>query len=566
MEFIKKHFKTILLLLVILLAFGLRFYKLGDIPVSLYWDEVALGYNAYSITETGRDEHGEVMPLLFKSFGEYKMPAYVYIIAVSEKIFGVNEFAVRFPSAAFGVFAVLLTYLLVKELFTHISYGGKRSDLLKNHAYLIALTAALLLAVSPWHIQFSRIGFEANGLLTVILLGFWLLFKSFSNQRYFILSMITLATSFYFYRAAIVFVPPLLGITGIVFFKSFLKRLKKRTILIGILLFGLVALPMVYVSLTPEGLRRTNQVSIFKPEHSKSVLEFIKKQQESNSPIARIVYNRRVAYLFDAATGYSAHFSPEYLFLKGDSNPRHHVGEMGMLYMWTIPFLLIGVLVLWERNRYIAVFVLAWLLLGPVPAALSIPSPHALRSLTMLPMPQILTAVGLVFLFYRIPVKFRVFYSLILVILTLASFGYYLFQYYGRYPGYSSEVWGDGHRQLVQSLKKDQGRYDKIVVSGHYWQPYIYFLFFNKYDPQNYLDSGSNREFDKYKFGGTSWDKEAYSQELDSVDLIEFAESENALIALTPLEYNLQKDHIDVLYEIKNRDNRVVFIVGTPKE
>ena len=46
------------LLAIIILAFILRFYKLGQIPPSLDWDETAHGYNAYSILKTARDEYG----------------------------------------------------------------------------------------------------------------------------------------------------------------------------------------------------------------------------------------------------------------------------------------------------------------------------------------------------------------------------------------------------------------------------------------------------------------------------------------------------------------------------
>src|SRR3989344_1327591 len=113
-----KKKEIITLLAIIILAVVLRFYKLGTTPPSLYWDEVSLGYNAYSILKTGFDEHHHFLPLTnFAAFGDYKPPGYIYATVPSIALFGLNEFAVRFPSALAGTLTVLVTYFLVVELF-----------------------------------------------------------------------------------------------------------------------------------------------------------------------------------------------------------------------------------------------------------------------------------------------------------------------------------------------------------------------------------------------------------------------------------------------------------------
>ena len=68
----------------------------------LLWDEAALGYNAYSILETGRDEYGQILPIIFKSFGDYKPGFYVYLTLPFIKVFGLNELSVRLPSIILG--------------------------------------------------------------------------------------------------------------------------------------------------------------------------------------------------------------------------------------------------------------------------------------------------------------------------------------------------------------------------------------------------------------------------------------------------------------------------------
>src|SRR3989344_6108180 len=99
--------KILLYSLIIALASFLRFWNLSNQPPGLTWDEAAIGYNAYSVLKTGKDEFGVRFPLIFKSFGDYKPGLYVYLTVPPVAVFGLSEFAVRFPSALFGTVAVL---------------------------------------------------------------------------------------------------------------------------------------------------------------------------------------------------------------------------------------------------------------------------------------------------------------------------------------------------------------------------------------------------------------------------------------------------------------------------
>src|SRR5258708_2521385 len=144
--------KTFLILFgIVLIAACLRFYQLGVNPPSLTWDEVAWGYNAYSLGIDGRDEFGKFLPITYlESFGDFKPPVYAYLDVLPIKIFGLNEFAVRFPSALFGSLTVLIVFFLVKRIF----YQSQFKE-------WYGLTVSLLLAISPWHIMLSRAAFEA---------------------------------------------------------------------------------------------------------------------------------------------------------------------------------------------------------------------------------------------------------------------------------------------------------------------------------------------------------------------------------------------------------------------
>src|SRR5438128_771467 len=141
----------IFLFFIVILAAGLRLWQLGSVPSSLDWDEVAHGYNAYSIAQTGKDEYGAFLPIVLRSYNDYKPALYTYITIPSIFLFGLTPFAVRLPSALFGILTVFVIYFLVYELF-------RKSEKKET----LALLSAFLFAISPWHIQFSRIAFEAN--------------------------------------------------------------------------------------------------------------------------------------------------------------------------------------------------------------------------------------------------------------------------------------------------------------------------------------------------------------------------------------------------------------------
>src|SRR5438477_12751586 len=98
--------KYIFISLIVLFAFVLRIVNLANVPSSLNWDEVSHGYNAYSILKTGKDEWGFALPTIFRAYGDYKLPVYIYVTAVSEFFFGLNEIAVRLPSVIAGTLSV----------------------------------------------------------------------------------------------------------------------------------------------------------------------------------------------------------------------------------------------------------------------------------------------------------------------------------------------------------------------------------------------------------------------------------------------------------------------------
>jgi 4-amino-4-deoxy-L-arabinose transferase-like glycosyltransferase len=178
-----------------------RVYDIGGNPPGFFCDEASYGYNAYSILETGKDEHGARLPLFFRAFGEYKLPVYTYSQIPFIAAFGLSELAVRLTTAAYGVLTVLAVYLLVRALFRREA---------------LAVAAAAVLAVLPWHIHYSRTGLGEIIVYPFFLtLSLYLFHLGTRRPRWWLAAGLAFGLTLYSYRAAWVTLPPLLLVLAV---------------------------------------------------------------------------------------------------------------------------------------------------------------------------------------------------------------------------------------------------------------------------------------------------------------------------------------------------------------
>src|SRR3989344_5927543 len=191
-----------LLPLILFFAFLVRFYQIADYPACFNPDEVGQGYAAYSILKTGKDEWGESFPLAPRSYGDYRSPLYTYLTVPSVAVFGLNEFAVRFPNVIVGTITVFMIYFLARKLFSNKILQSPTT----NHQSL-PLVSALLLATSPWHISLSRGAFEPNLPVLLIPLGIWLFLEGIEKPRHMVASALVFGISLFSYYSARFLVP-----------------------------------------------------------------------------------------------------------------------------------------------------------------------------------------------------------------------------------------------------------------------------------------------------------------------------------------------------------------------
>lgn len=496
--------KKILILFVLLLAFFLRFFKLGENPASLYWDEASLGYNAYTIATSLRDEHGEFLPLArFIAFGDYKPPGYIYAAAPSVLLFGLNEFAVRFPSMLAGFFMVILSYYLTKELF------GKEK---------IALLVAFILAVSPWALQFSRAAFEANLAAFLNLAGIYFFIVSQRKRWAILLSLVFFVLSFYTFNANRIIAPLLFVGLAIIYRRQLADN--KKWLIFSALLAVFLLVPSISYFQSRESKLRFQEVSIF---NNLEPVEVSNKRiaTDANSWFAKIIHNRRLLFAGDFLKHYLDNFTGRFLFAHGDVNPRLAVQSMGELYVWDLLFLLAGIYFLVKRKEKAAKILFLWILVAPIPAGAARETPHALRILSILPTFQIIIAYGLYQAMLFIKRKFLTVsstiggalsghprgvltaYCLVLLLSALLSFNiyYYLHDYYIHYPRDWSGEWQYGYKQMVNYVSLHEDKYDEIYVTNSLGRPYIYFAFYQKLALTDFL---ARRTADRDWFG--FWD------------------------------------------------------------
>jgi 4-amino-4-deoxy-L-arabinose transferase-like glycosyltransferase len=483
--------------LILLIAAVLRFWGISTNPPSLTWDEAAWGYNAYSLGIDLKDEFGRLMPLDYlESFGDFKPPVYAYLDILPVKFFGLNEFSTRLPSAFFGLLTVLLTYFLVKRIF----YNSKL-----NETY--ALVSALVLAVSHWHVMLSRAAFEANVATFFIVLGVYLflLFVQ-KNKWYLVLSILSFAVSIYTFNTARIVSSLLLLVLLFQFREHLLRNI--NVAFVSFIAGFIFLIPTLGFLLSPQASLRFKEVNIFT---NVGVVEAANQRiaNDNNAWWSKAINNRRIAFGMEYLKHYFDNLSPSFLFIKGDGNPKFSTQDVGQLFLWDLPFFVIGLLYLFRRKEGHWWLVPLWMLLAIVPAGTARETPHALRIEASLPTFQILVAYGFV-TFINFFKKYKSQIASFLLILLFLNVLYFLHGYWAHYQREFSGEWQYGYKESIAYVSSVEGEYDQINVTEELGRPYIYYLFYRKTDPREFRRSAQiNREalgfvnvkgYGKYRF------------------------------------------------------------------
>jgi 4-amino-4-deoxy-L-arabinose transferase-like glycosyltransferase len=505
-----------ILFITIVFAFIIRFWQLGQNPPSLNWDEIAIGYNAYSLIQTGKDEFGQSWPSTFRSFDDYKSPAYIYATVPSILIFGKTEFAVRFPSALFGSLTVLVFYFFTKTILQKKSEIKEKDILWNNRISNIALLSTIVLAITPWHFHFSRVGFESNFALFWEILGAWLFLvylKQKNHVKYLLLSVLAFSIALYSYANARLFIALLLLGYGIFYYKQIKVNLKAFA-MAGV--FGLILSSFLIIQIFEgTGLARFEATSIAsRPEIYLQNDQSAKQDFDAGlGRFSSLMHNFRIPLFQNILSNYFVHYSYGFLFLKADL-PRHQIPGFGLLYSWQLPLIFLGAVFLIKNRENLQAFpVLFWLFIAPIAAALTWQVPHAIRSELMLPIFSLLTGVGLwsffkwlqcqdlksytlstsnVFEKYRKSLQWIFPKASFLALMTIISVSLItmLISYSVNLPKEFSKQWLYGRKEMVEYVLQEKHNYKKVIVSLEIDWAYLWFLWYGPYTPSEYLSQG----------------------------------------------------------------------------
>jgi 4-amino-4-deoxy-L-arabinose transferase-like glycosyltransferase len=497
--FFKKYF---VLFIIILFFLFTRLFRITQAPPSVYWDEASIGYNAFSVLKTGRDEWGEFLPLHFRAFGEFKLPVYIYATIPFIKLFGLNAFSIRVPSVFFSLGSLVLVYLLGKALFDE----------------KVALISAFLFSITPWMFIFSRTAYEATAGLMFCLAAIYFLLRSEEHAEFFIAFVLCLIFSFYSYNSFRI-ISPLVFLASFLYLFSLKLDFKKnlKIIVVSVIVFLLSLLPTIKLMFLDYGALRFQSVAV---------------QGGFREKISAII------------TNYFSHFSYNFLFGQGDTNLRSNMAGFGELYLFSLPFMLIGIyFIIKNWKKYYSIIFL--LLISPIPASLTKEAPHALRAVFMAPFIILAVSYG-VFEFSKF-FKRNSITVLVLIIVVYASFGEsYVYKFFTDYSRIASEDWQYGYKQIFENYKEEFKDFDKVIIADDYGQPYIFALFYMSYSSDEFRNEVSYNLPDKW---GIST--------VESFSKFYFVDSKSIQLEKNSLVFSLPESICGY-----NRDSQIKFLNG----
>jgi dolichyl-phosphate-mannose-protein mannosyltransferase len=454
--------KLIKISLFLLIIFGIftRIWQFGSVPVSLYWDEVAIGLDAQSIAQTGQDINGQSwLQSFYYSYGDYKAPVYILFVSALTKVLPISETLIRLPSLLASFLSAGFLFLLVKLL-------SPKKSLLP----LLVLTSYMLM---PWSIHFSRIGMESHLSLLFLLLSVYLSVLSFKIKKpsLLIISALSVSLGIYTYISLRV-IAPLIYLATFSLFKP--KKLIQSKKLIVFFVIGLILITASILVLTKssnyqvsQNYRTSNNNLLTSTSH---IDKSVTSQVNPNLFISRLFHHRFIYKAQEYLINYASHFSPQFLIFIGDANLRHHSGFLGQLLIVQAILALIGLFIISKKPlKPTHLLIISLLLLSPTISSLVNEVPHASRSIYLIIPLAWLVGLGLSSLNKKILTL-----SLFALLINFCLFFHY---YFNHYPGISASAWINPYKQAALYIKNNPTDQD-IFVTNQFYQPNLYFKFY----------------------------------------------------------------------------------------
>lgn len=474
-----KKYTTHLLIAIILVSTFLRLYRLDTIPPGVNRDEASIGITARSLMTTGKDEYGRMLPLSFESFGDWKLPLYIYTTIPFIQTFGLSELAIRLPSAIAGIASVIAIYFFANLLFA---------------SRTIALMSALSLALSPWHMHISRVESEAIVAVLLSITGSLYFVRAVRNisLKHLLVSGILLALTYYTYHGN--HVSTSLLILGL-FFINWKEVLKIPRWWIAVTTGICIAGTILTITFSADHTKISG-ISIFgDPTVVHTQIELPRLSHENpNSFMAKLMHNRVTFAIVTISQNYLRSYGPEFLFIKGGGNRAHNIQGYGNLHQIEALLLILGIVLLiknilsrsnGEKHKE-SMLIIWWLLLGGVASAITKDAPHSNRMLMVVPALAITAGAGAQLLTSSSSKFWKYIAIAIIFIGYTAGMGYYLDRYFIHFPKNEAASWGYAYKQLTPVIFSPKNATKDIILTHPESSPYAYILFYSGYTMSEY--------------------------------------------------------------------------------
>jgi hypothetical protein len=472
---------AIALTILLIIGAALRVVALDRVPPGLNQDEACNGYDAYSLLQTGRDQHGNRFPIVIQAFNDYRMALFDYSLIPVVAIAGLKAASVRMGAALWGI-----ADLAAIALLAYLMLGIRGCAI-----------ALILAAISPWHLPLSRFGHEAMSASATIswATACFMLWHRRRSTGWLMLSALLFGLSLYTYSITKAFVPVWIVLLAVFYWND--VRRDAIAVLAAVAIVVVCAAPQAFLlwHRSAELQARFAQVSIF----------------SKNGWTLRAVAD----FMF----GLASHFSFDFLFIHGQRGLEAellHPPGFGQLLTAQAAMVAAALCSLYDpRYRNTVILLLDWAIIAAIPAALTIPAPHMLRDVLAIAPWTILSALGVVFLLDLavLPIGIRRMAAAALMIAVLWQGVSFVRFYFGPYATVAARSYQYGMEQVVRTTERLSRDREPIVVTALINQPYIYFLFYLRYPPALFQTEAhlQDREmfapvlaFDRYRFAGPS--------------------------------------------------------------
>lgn len=484
--------------------------------------------------ETGLDEDGQAWPFWFASYIDPKPAVFSWFQIVSSLLFGQNLWAARLPSAVLGIGSIWLLYWLFRRWVQNMP-GANSTPFL----------VTVLIAISPWHIVLTRGTQEVIASLFFGLLALAALEMMWSSTSkswvsgffskklpkkivlhpvvqtllqteqvgvlagklgWFLLFFVSGGTSVYMYHSSKIVLPLLVILLTWWRHESLFEQRWQQVLSVsaGVILTGAVASLLFFHGGSTE---RFQDVSVF--SHGPTV-GIVNEQIATSTgilpqPIIRVFHNKVVNAGWQIAQTYFEHFSVRFLFLEGGQPGRYSIAFHGLLYGVELPLLILGLSAAFQTNtrqRRFSWFMIAWLLISPLPAALTThETPSMIRSFwMMIPLYYFIALGWISFWNWALAVRSaqkRMTFSeslkkpsVGLLLLAQIWFGaYFVNQYFIQAPRYHPWQRNYADQAMAEQLATMHQPYEKVVISRFNGQPYVYVALAGLISPQDLQQS-----------------------------------------------------------------------------